>query len=124
MFFHLFKLLIGIVCGYLFITWLPPIDPFNLSGFIVQLVLDPIRFFAASTAFFVGFINNAKLFQQNALMLLGTKTKKQQLAGIALFCAHIGTYFFFIHYGAWEGMIFFSFSIVYGMISIDFMETI
>lgn len=116
-----FKLGLIFICGYLIIEWLPIYHPFRLENFIIGIILHPLEFFAASTAFFVGMIINAQIFQaviQNSIRAV----KKQIPWTNPIFFMYPGlflTYFFLFQHGWEQTLALFSLSFLYGMISVE-----
>ena len=116
---HTVKLLITFLLGYLFITWFPAVELLNSSEFIVELVLNPVPFFAAMMAFMVGLMVQGNLLKfelYSILRLMNGKLHKE----LVFIPFHIGIVYLLSCFGMWQTMIFSFLSIFYGIISIDF----
>ncbi|TMU86728.1 hypothetical protein FGG79_00845 [Bacillus sp. BHET2] len=116
---HVVKILFTLLLGYLFITWFPVEERLNNPEFIVELVLNPVQFFASSFAFMIGLMVQGNVLTvefSSILHLLRGKLHKELLLvpiHIVVICL-LGTY------GLWQTMIFSCLAIFYGIISIDF----
>lgn len=121
MFKKIIMLLIGFICGVLFIKLTPFGLPIDMENLLLTFVLNPIEFFIASVVFIIGFIMNANILEdgiiQASLFLLG---KKGAFYGIILSISLFISFFILFYLGFWQTLLFFSFSCLYGMISIDF----
>lgn len=115
------RLLLGIGCGYLFILLFPIDSPFLLSEFLLKFVVNPLAFFASSIVFIIGFITNALTFKdgiEESFLLYNQKDSNI----VEIFFAVLLMVSFYVLFqtGFWQTMVFFSFSILYGIISLDF----
>ncbi|WP_174734041.1 hypothetical protein [Mesobacillus harenae] len=117
---YLIQLITGFVSGYLFIQWVPIPLPFVFSELVVEFVLDPLEFFAAALAFILGVTSLGSIiedgFDHTVKFFKGKRTSF--LGVIVLVLTLIGFYFLF-NEGFWQTSIFFGFSCLYGMISVD-----
>jgi hypothetical protein len=116
---HFVKLIITFLLGYLFITWFPATESLNNPEFIVELVLNPVQFFAASIAFMTGLmvqVNVLKVEIYSILQLWRGKLHKE----LSIIPFHIGVIYALSGYGVWQTMIFSFSAFFYGIISIDF----
>ncbi|BCB04563.1 hypothetical protein [Bacillus sp. KH172YL63] len=119
MFNHVWKLLFTLLLGYLFITWFPAEEQVNEPEFIVELVLNPIQFFAASLAFMGGLMvqgNVVKIECSSILRLMRGKIHKE----LWLVPIHIIVISILCTLGLWQTMIFSCLAFFYGIISLDF----
>ncbi|PFA63846.1 hypothetical protein CN378_16275 [Bacillus sp. AFS015802] len=116
---HFVKLIITFLLGYLFITWFPVTERFSSREFIVELVLNPVQFFAASIAFIVGVLVQGNVLKAELYSILRLRNGKlhKELAIIVL---HIGLIYLLSAYGGWQTLIFSCSALFYGIISIDF----
>ncbi|MFE8702646.1 hypothetical protein ACFYKX_18765 [Cytobacillus sp. FJAT-54145] len=123
MFKKIIKLMIGFFCGYFYIKWMPISFPFTLSDLIVEYVLNPIEFFAATMVFFIGFIVNAELIrggvEQTVLLI---HKKKIQLVEFLTASFVLLSFIILFYTAIWQTLAFFSFSLIYGIISVDFKK--
>lgn len=114
-------LIIGFLCGNLFIKMLPIVVPFDLSEFLLIFILNPFEFFAASTVFIIGFMMNAKVIEGGVKQIvLFISRRKVEGLELLLFLLLLICFILLFTLGFWQTVIFFSFSLLYGMISIDF----
>ena len=116
---HFVKLIMTFLLGYLFITWFPASERFDKPEFIVELVLNPVQFFAASIAFMVGLMvqgNVLKAEMFSILQLINGKLHKE----LMIIPFHTGVLFVLSGYGVWQTMIFSCLAFIYGIISLDF----
>lgn len=114
-------LFVSIISGYLYINWLPLPSTLTLYNIIMEFVLNPVMFFAATISFFVGFITNGIFIRRTILMLKsGRKNKRSTTLELILnIILLLMTVFFLIRLDLLPMSIFFSFAIVYGMMTID-----
>jgi hypothetical protein len=110
------------ICGYLVIEWISVQHPFNLADFFIALVLQPLQFFMAALALFLGILLNARILKD------WVHTVKKILAGqkpigntyfwdfVGLLCI----FFLLFHLGWEQTLVFLGLSMIYGMISIVF----
>ncbi|MBW3113352.1 MULTISPECIES: hypothetical protein [Bacillaceae] len=113
------KLIITFLLGYLFITWFPVTERLTEPEFIVELVLNPIQFFAASIAFMIGLLvqgNVLKTEIHSVIQLWNGRLHKE----LVIIPFHIGLIFALSVHGGWQTMIFSCSAFFYGIISIDF----
>ncbi|MGM7682677.1 hypothetical protein ACSVDA_11050 [Cytobacillus sp. Hm23] len=114
------SLFTGFLCGYVFIRWIPIESPVTLSGILNNLIFDPLKFIAAMVCFFVGFICNAFLIrsaiEQTYLIF---KKNKVSFLDIALSYGILPSFYLLFNMGYWQSLIYLSFAVIYGMISID-----
>lgn len=117
------QLISGFLCGLLFIEWFPMDFPANLTELFAACVLNPLHFFAASIVFIVGFLTNAELIGGGIVhtveYIFSSKTGK-----LPIIFGFIFLFGFFVLFliGFWQTVMFFCFSFLYGIISIDFKE--
>ncbi|WP_052504609.1 hypothetical protein [Rossellomorea aquimaris] len=116
---HTAKLLITFLLGYLFIKWFPAAELLDSSEFIVELVLNPVPFFAAMIAFMGGFLVQGSLLKfewYSILRLMNGKLHKELL----IIPIHLVIIYLLSCFGMWQTIAFSFLSIFYGIISIDF----
>ncbi|WP_160721394.1 hypothetical protein [Bacillus sp. USDA818B3_A] len=121
MFKRLWLLLIIFISGFLLIEWIPIEHPFVLSDFFISLVLNPLKFFAAALAFFIGLMCCGKMIRE-----LIDRTKVGWVNHlkwmVLLFIEYLGLIlvFLLLFKIGWETtLVFFSLSVLYGMISVE-----
>ncbi|PLT34847.1 hypothetical protein [Bacillus sp. V5-8f] len=113
------QLIIGTLCGYLYIKWMDLSSPFRLAEFCAGLIMDPIKFLAATVAFIVGFINLSGIMKSVAEHVFQVKHHISMNKMNWIIVSLIVVSFFVL---SWMSMaltiIFFIFAGVYGIISI------
>jgi hypothetical protein len=114
------KYLVIFLCGYILIKWITIPHPFILSDFFLGLVMNPVKFFAASVFFFIGFLVTGRVVGE---LLQRTRKNREKLgkSGLNLFFEYISLFitFLLLFNLSWEQtLVFFSLSLLYGMISI------
>ncbi|TKC19746.1 hypothetical protein [Robertmurraya kyonggiensis] len=115
------RLILGFGCGYLFILLFPIDSPFEFSEFLLKFVVDPFAFFSASIVFIIGFITNALIIKEGVEeTFLFYNRKESNLVEILLALLLLVSFYILFQTGFWQTMVFFSFSILYGIISLDF----
>jgi hypothetical protein len=114
-------LIVSIICGYLYIHWLPIPSTISVYNIILEFVLNPVLFFAATISFFIGFITNGIFIQRTIFMW--KKIRKYNgnviLELVLTISFFIITFFLLIRLNFWPMFLFFSFAFVYGMMTID-----
>jgi hypothetical protein len=114
-------LIISIICGYLYMNWLPIPSNISVYNIIMEFVFNPVMFFAATISFFIGFITNGIFIQRTILMWKRIRKYKgnvilELVLTISLF---VITFFILMRLNFWPMFLFFSFAFVYGMMTID-----
>jgi hypothetical protein len=116
--FKFIRLVVGFLSGYLFIKWFPIIKPFSFLQIFIEFMMEPVNFLTSMLTFVVGFIVYASvlktLYNQMTFILLSKKIKVLDV--VIIFCSIISFVVLFL-LGKWQTVIFFSFSVIYGMIS-------
>ena len=115
------KYLVIFLCGYILIKWITIPHPFILSDFFLGLVMNPLKFFAASVVFFIGFLVTGRVMGE-LLSRTREKQMKREKSGVNLFFEYLLLFIIFLllFILSWEQtLVFFSFSLLYGMISIE-----
>ncbi|EIJ78711.1 membrane protein [Bacillus methanolicus PB1] len=121
----LIQLGLGFICGYLFINWMPIQYPFLISDFFSEFVLDPLEFLVAAIAFLIGLIANGYLFREGIEKTFAfIRRKNVSFYEIAVNYSVIFSFLIMTRYGIWQTIVLFCFSLLYGMISIDYKNTI
>lgn len=59
----IWRVLVILVCGYLFIEWFPITYPFHFGDILVGPIIYPLEFFSASLAFIIGLVISLQLFR-------------------------------------------------------------
>lgn len=113
--------IVSIISGYLYVNWLPIPSTITVYSIIMEFVLNPVKFFAATISFFIGFITNG-IFIRGSFLQLKSDRKykgKSKFEPIINVLSWIITCFLLMRLGFWQMSIFFSFAIVYGMMTFD-----
>ncbi|MBU8879126.1 hypothetical protein BGM26_09025 [Bacillus sp. FJAT-29790] len=117
------QLITGFLCGYLFIIWFPISFPAELSNMIVAVVLKPFEFFAAMLVFVVGFLTNAEIIREGIILTVNFFCfRKLSKLKLLMNCLILISFFVLFKLGFWETVVFFCFSFIYGIISLDFKK--
>ena len=128
MFLILLKLMTGFMSGILFIKFFPVSIPMGLSDMIVIFVLEPAGFVLGMTFFLIAFIANAEIIRSiiewTARLLKNMRSSKHMdaLFGPVLSLLLIGGFFVLSVLSPWEALALFCFSVIYGIISLDFKK--
>ncbi|RBP89563.1 hypothetical protein DFO70_111217 [Cytobacillus firmus] len=128
MFFILLKLFTGFISGILFIKFFPVSIPMGISDMIVIFVLEPAGFVMGMTFFLISFIANAEIIRSiiewTARLLKNMRSLKHidALFGPLLSLLLIGGFFVLLVLSPWEAFALFCFSVIYGIISLDFKK--
>jgi hypothetical protein len=117
----IFYLFIGCVSGYSYIKLMIFAFSLSFAENVVQLILHPFRFFIAIFVFFIGVVMIANYIQK--LFRYSKKgMKKKREWNFKRSLGYTGLIFlsiFFLYLDWVHGLIFLSFSFIYGMISLD-----
>jgi hypothetical protein len=115
------QLLIGYICGYLYIMWIPIHLPNQLSEVIVEVVLNPVPFVASILAFFIGFLIHADILKKGIEKMTISMWKGKFMKIEILFILSVFISLFLLSLQAlWPALILFCFSFLYGMLSLDY----
>ncbi|MDE3839432.1 hypothetical protein C0966_08700 [Bacillus methanolicus] len=122
----LIQLALGFICGYLYINWVPIHNPFVISDFFAEFVLEPLEFLVAAIVFLIGLIANGDLLREGIekKTFAFIRRKNVSIYELAVNYSVIFSFIIMTRYGIWQTIVLFSFSFIYGMISIDFKNTI
>ncbi|MCM3114657.1 hypothetical protein M3610_05095 [Neobacillus sp. MER 74] len=121
MFIKVIKYFVIFICGYILIKWISIPQPFALSDFFISLVVNPLKFFAATLVFFIGFLLTGRVLSE---LIVGTKIawQKRKVIGVDLLIEYLYLLIVFcllFYLGLVQTIAFFSLSLFYGMISIE-----
>ncbi|MEH7075629.1 hypothetical protein [Neobacillus drentensis] len=115
------KFLVIFLCGYIVIKWVSIQHPFILADFFISLVVNPLKFFAATLVFFIGFLLTGRVFRE-LIVSIKKAWHKPKVFDVNIFLEYLWflIIFSFLFYLGWElTLVFFSLSLFYGMISIE-----
>ena len=121
MFIKAVKYFVIFLCGYILIKWISIPHPFVLADFFISLVVNPLKFFAATLVFFIGFLLTGRVLSE---LIVGTKIawQKRKVIGVDLLIEYLYLLIVFcllFYLGLVQTIVFFSLSLFYGMISIE-----
>ncbi|WP_163101025.1 hypothetical protein [Peribacillus alkalitolerans] len=121
MFIKSVKFLIGVVCGLAFIKWFPLELPFSLNHFLTECILNPLDFFASSISFIIGFLCYASILKEGFVAFVEIiKDKKGQMRLLIIPILSLVSFYLLSTMSVLHTALFFSFSILYGIISLDY----
>ncbi|GLB58023.1 hypothetical protein [Cytobacillus sp. NCCP-133] len=123
MYYQVLKLLTGLISGFLFIKVFPLSVPMSLSDMIVIFVLEPGGFFLGMVFFIISFLANAELIRRGIELTISLiKNNKTQLPELLISLTIIISFFILSSISIWETIGLFFFSVIYGIISLDFKK--
>jgi hypothetical protein len=118
--FHLFCIAVGFLCGYLMIHWMPPVTPFDFTRFMTELIFNPLRTFLAMICFFIGFLANAAVIRTVIEGIVFCLLRKRvRWMEWFVCCGGIAAFYWLFQWERKLATLFFIFSLIYGMISVD-----
>ncbi|PLT28306.1 hypothetical protein [Peribacillus deserti] len=120
---RLVQIVSGFTAGYLCIKWIHIPEPFILGEFISAVILEPHFFFAATVAFLGCFLIHAGLIR-GLVSQAAALGRKENINNLDLFlcCQAVTSLGILFTLHKVLAVLLFSFSMIYGMISIDFSE--
>ena len=123
MFWKVFRLVIGLLCGYLFIMSLSAIIPFRSEELLGEFILNPFEFLAGAIALVFGMYAFGGLIRDGgAVVISSSKGKKGFSPDVFLAITCLGSFFLLLPLGVWQTAIFFVFCLLYGMMSFSSPE--
>lgn len=115
--------MLGFICGILMIKWFPLTFPIEASELFVSFVFHPLEFFAACLMFIIGIIVNGKIIKSMITILVTAVNKRNiPFQKFALGIVLLVVYAALLKEGFWQTLALLSFSIAYGIISLDFRK--
>lgn len=116
-------LITGLISGFLFIKFFPVSMPMNISDMIVIFVLEPGGFFLGMLFFIIAFLANAELIRSGIeLTVMLVKRRKLSIFELLASSLILGSFFILVTISFWETIALFCFSVLYGIISLDFKK--
>ncbi|WNS74060.1 hypothetical protein RRV45_14165 [Bacillus sp. DTU_2020_1000418_1_SI_GHA_SEK_038] len=123
MFRKIVQLIAGFICGLLFIEWFPVSVASGLTEIFAACILRPVPFFASAIVFIVGFLTNAELIGEEIILTVQLFMKRKTTVFNLLYSLFfLAGFIILFQIGFWQTVVFFCFSILYGIISIDLKE--
>ncbi|ESU30327.1 hypothetical protein G3A_22305 [Bacillus sp. 17376] len=118
-----FRLVIGLVCGYLFVVSLSAIFPLSSREVLGEIILNPFEFLAGAVALVFGMYAIGGLIRDGGVAVISAyRGKKNLLFDIILAVTCLGSFFLLSPLGAWQTAVFFVFCLLYGMMSFSSPE--
>ncbi|MBT2638848.1 MULTISPECIES: hypothetical protein [unclassified Bacillus (in: firmicutes)] len=123
MLWKVFRLVIGLLCGYLFIISLSAIFPVQSEEFLGEFILNPFQFLAGAVALVFGMYAFGGLIRDGGVgVISASKGKKGFGADIILSITCLTSFLLLLPLGVWQTAIFFVFCLLYGMMSFSSPE--
>ncbi|WLR56518.1 hypothetical protein LC048_06330 [Mesobacillus subterraneus] len=118
-----FRLVIGLLCGYLFVLSLAAIFPFSSGGFLGEFILNPFEYLAGAVALVFGMYALGGLIRDGGVAVIRAyKGNENSVPDIILAIACLGSFYLLLPLGAWQTAVFFVFCLLYGMMSFSSTE--
>jgi hypothetical protein len=118
-----FRLVIGVVSGYLAVSWMTSVIPLNSDEFVSESILNPIGFLAGTMALAVGMFTMGGLIGEGVIAVQSIlKGNGGSALDVLLAVACLGCIFLLLPLGGWKATVFFVFCLLYGMISFSSTE--
>jgi hypothetical protein len=112
---HAAFLIIGYLSAYLACTWVPVQLPFQMSEFIMMLILNPTKSFFSMILFTIGFILHSILIKSAfSLTYKILRNEGSVLEATISYCVFINFYILF-QIGFWQTLVLAVFSVLYGL---------
>ncbi|KAB2338349.1 hypothetical protein F7731_01940 [Cytobacillus depressus] len=117
------QLVIGFLCGLLFIEWFPAADLISLTDVFAACIIKPFHFFASAIVFIFGFLTNADVISEGIIVFTKLPVERYiNMTQLLFSCLFLVSFIALSYFGFWQTLVFFCFSILYGIISIDFKQ--
>lgn len=117
------RLVIGLLCGYLFIISLTAVIPFSSEEFLGEFILNSFEFLAVAVALVFGMYAFGGLIRDGGVALISDiKGKKGFGFDVILAITCLGSFLLLLPLGVWQTAIFFVFCLLYGMMSFSSPE--
>jgi hypothetical protein len=113
-------LIVIFICGFLLIEWISITHPFLLSESLITFVMNPLKFFTAAVVLVIGVVCNGNFIREMIHKWRTTERIKKQWRGQRIFepAGFLFIHFLLFQMGWEQTIVFFSFSVMYGMISL------
>ncbi|USK32360.1 hypothetical protein LIT25_17370 [Bacillus sp. F19] len=123
MFKHAAYLIIGYLSAYLVCTWVPVQLPFQMSEFIMMLILNPTKSFFSMILFTIGFILHSILIKSAfSLTYKILRNEGSVLEATISYCVFINFYLLF-QIGFWQTLVLAAFTVLYGLATAKVQRT-
>lgn len=121
MLWKVFRLVIGLLCGCLFVMSLTAVIP--SEEFLGEFIFHPIEFLASAVALVFGMYAIGGLIRDGGVGIVrAIKGEKGLGSDILLAIISLGFFFLLLPLGVWETAIFFVLCLLYGMMSFSSPE--
>jgi hypothetical protein len=116
-----YRFLFAELFSWMYIFCLPSPEAFSWSLLLLAFILKPMKFFLAAVAFMAAFVLNGNLLEWEVKGLYRLFMKNINIWG-CFFFLHFASFVVMAWFFFWETAILCFFSILYGIISIDFQK--
>lgn len=124
MLWKVFRLVIGLFCGYLFVVSLTAIFPFYSEEFLGEFILNSFEFLSVAIALVFGMYAIGGLIRDGGVAVISAhKGNKGLIPDIFLAIICLGSFLLLMPLGVWQTAVFFVFCLLYGMMSFSSPET-
>lgn len=119
MLFKLFRLVFGLLCGYLVVQWIPMNLPFHAESFFSEFILNPLEFLAGAIALIMGMLSLGGLIREGIISAIRFLKREQgRVLDLIMGIGSVGVFLTIRFFGEEQALVFFCFSLLYGMISL------
>jgi hypothetical protein len=117
------QLIVGFIFGLLLIKLVPFPFSFPLSEIFVAFIFHPLKFFAVSIVFTIGIMMYGNLFGSLIAFIVSRKKRKSiPFLQFCIFLCIMVEFFVLFRFGPWQAIVLLCFSIIYGMMTLDFRK--
>ncbi|MBT2693278.1 hypothetical protein J7E32_09685 [Bacillus sp. ISL-55] len=117
------RMVIGLLCGYLFVISLSAIIPFQSGELLGEFILNPFEFLVGAVSLVFGMYAIGGLIRDGGVAVISAyRGNKNIVPDIILAITCLGSFFLLSHLGAWQTAVFFVFCLLYGMMSFSSPE--
>ncbi|MGZ0086155.1 hypothetical protein ACWNXI_11500 [Caldibacillus thermoamylovorans] len=111
--------MVAVLSSYLFLHWLPPLEPFSPTLFWTQLLFSPLRSWLAFGCFFLGVAANGALLRRVMIGAMSWLVGRRVRIGEWLISMAALSHFYWVFQFHWRlAALFFAFSFFYGMMTL------
>jgi hypothetical protein len=117
-------LIVGFICGFFLINWVPIQQPFVIEEYISDYLFSPLEFFVIMICFLIGFLANSILIRsvvEESFQLI--RGRRVNLVNLLISYSVMISFYFLFQLGFWQTLVLLCFSIIYGIISIDISKS-
>ncbi|WP_079509584.1 hypothetical protein [Mesobacillus jeotgali] len=118
-----FRLVIGLISGYLSVSWMTNVIPLHSGEFTSDTILNPAGFLAGTMAMAVGMYMMGGLIGEGVKAVQSTiKRDGGSVSDVLLAIAGLDGILLLLPLGGWQAAVFFVFCLLYGMMSFSSTE--